>query len=181
MIETANEIVQLGVEDPDLFVAMALFEEDVGPDRISDMATNVIFGDLLLFNARVLKRLDVHTEARTLQLRNGQSFEAVLPVNPFVLEGGPVVLLPFDILRDLPIATDWSDVADAAAKNEQLRNEVNQQIAQLWEVLPRKDKRKLRRWAMSGKHEFDTLIETIRSADARPYDTAADPTANLSG
>src|SRR4051812_30127938 len=37
---TAKQIVELGVEDPDLFVAMALFEEGVGPDRVSDMTTN---------------------------------------------------------------------------------------------------------------------------------------------
>jgi hypothetical protein len=46
-IETARQIVELGIEDPDLFVAMALFENGVGPDRISDMTTNVILGDLL--------------------------------------------------------------------------------------------------------------------------------------
>ena len=56
-IDTARQVVQLGVHDPDLFVAMALFEEGVGPDRISDMTTNVILGDLLRFNTRVLKAL----------------------------------------------------------------------------------------------------------------------------
>ena len=58
-IATAREIVALGVEDPDLFAAMALFEEGVGADRISDMTTNVIFGDLLRFNERVLNELGV--------------------------------------------------------------------------------------------------------------------------
>ena len=37
----AKEIVDLGVRDPDLFPLMALFEADIGPDRISDMVTNV--------------------------------------------------------------------------------------------------------------------------------------------
>ena len=100
-IETARQIVQLGVVDPDLFMAMALFENGVGPDRISDMATNVVFGDLLSFNARVLEGLDVPTEPQTLRLRNGQTFNALLPTNPFVQGGGPVVLLPSDILTPL--------------------------------------------------------------------------------
>ena len=178
-IDTARQIVQLGVDDPDLFVAMALFEEGVGPDRISDMATNVIFGDLLRFNARVLKQLDVPVESRILRLRNGQSFDAVLPTNPFIQEGGPVLLLPTDILRDLPIATDWSDVADAASKNLGIRMRVNQQIARLWEVKSRKDKRQLRSWAMSGKDQFDTFLDMIRTVDARPYDTESDPLGEL--
>ena len=178
-IDTARQIVQLGVDDPDLFMAMALFEEGVGPDRISDMTTNVVFGDLLRFNTRVLKGLGVPTKAMTLRLRNGQSFNEVLPSNPFIREGGPVVLLPTDILRDLPIATDWSNIADAASKNKQLRNRVNRQIARLWEVKSRKDKGKLRRWAMSGKEQFDTFLDMIRSADAWPYDTVADPKGEL--
>ena len=178
-IDTARQIVQLGVDDPDLFVAMALFEEGVGPDRISDMTTNVILGDLLRFNRRVLNGLGVPTETRTLLLRSGQSFNAVLPSNPFIREGGPVVLLPTDILRDLPIATDWSEVADAASKNQQLRNQVNRQIARLWQVRSRKDKGQLRRWAMSSKEQFNTFLDMIRSANARPYDTVADPLGEL--
>lgn len=178
-IDTARQIVELGVDDPDLFVAMALFEEGVGPDRISDMTTNVIFSDILNFNARILKDLGVPTQAMTLRLRNGQSFDAVLPNNPFIREGGPVVLVPSDILRDLPIATDWSGVSDAASKNQELRNQVNRQIARLWEVKSRKDKGQLRRWAMSGKDEFGSFLDMIRSADARAYDTEADPLGEL--
>jgi hypothetical protein len=52
-MQTAKAIVDLGIDDPDLFVAMGLFEEGIGPDRISDMATNVIFPDLIAFNTRI--------------------------------------------------------------------------------------------------------------------------------
>lgn len=161
-METAQQIVALGVDDPDLFVAMALFEEGVGPDRISDMTTNVILGDLLRFNARVLAELGVLGKPTQLRLRNGKSFNAVLPVNPFLRDGGPVILVPADVLRELPIATDWSEVADAASKNDELRSRVNEQIARLWEVRSRKDKGELRRWALSGKREFETFLEMVR-------------------
>ena len=174
-IDTAREIVDLGVEDPDLFVAMALFEEGVGPDRVSDMTTNVILGDLLRFNERVLKELDVPTYFIRLSLPNGGHFETSLPRNPFIRELSPVVLVPTDILRHLPIATDWSEVADAASKNQQLRNRVNRDIAMLWTRTSRKDKGELRLWAMSGKDEFETFLEMIRAAGARGYDTATDP------
>ena len=90
-----------------------------------------------------------------------------------------MLLLPTDILRDLPIATDWSEIADAASKNQEIRMRVNEQIAQLWEVKSRKDKRKLRSWAMSGKVQFDTFLEMIRAVDARPYDTEGDPLGEL--
>lgn len=175
VIQTAKEIVDLGVEDPDLFVAMALFEEGFGPDRISDMTTNVILGDLLQFNSRVFDGLPVPRQAMTLRLRNGKSYEAVLPVNPYLSGTSPVVLVPADILRDLPIAKDWSDVATAASKNEELRSRVNDQIAQLWAAKTLKDKDELRRWALSEKDTFETLLDMIHAVETNAYDLASDP------
>ena len=178
-MDTARQIVQLGVDDPDLFVAMALFEEGVGPDRISDMTTNVVLGDLLRFNERILLDLDVPTQPTTLHLRNGQSYSASLPTNPCIPEGGPVVLVPSDILRDLPVATDWSEIADAVSKTEQLRGGVNRQIGQLWETKTRKDKAAIRRWAMSGKDQFVALLDILHTSKARPYDVRGDPRGEL--
>ena len=180
LFDTACEIVRLGVDDPDLFVAMALFEEGIGPDRISDMTTNVIFPDLLHFNARMLRELNVPTNQQTLRLKNGTRYDVSLPNNPFIPEGGPVVLLPSDILRDLPVATDWSEVADAASKNEQLRNDVNYHISKLWEGKSREGKNQIKEWAMSSKEKFEQLLEIIRDTNADPYDTSGDPLGELS-
>lgn len=174
-IETARQIVALGIDDPDLFVAMALFEEGVGPDRISDMTTNVILGDLLKFNERILAELNVPVQSTTIRLKNGQTYTARLAANPFVGRGEPVILVPADVLRDLPIATDWSDVADAASKNLEIRNRVNRQIAQMWTVKSRKDKDVIRRWALSDKGSFETFMDMLRSAEPEAYDIAGDP------
>lgn len=174
-IETARQIVELGVEDPDLFVAMALFENGVGPDRISDMTTNVILGDLIKLNERILPELGVPVQAMTLSLKNGQSFSANLAVNPYVGQSEPVILVPSDILRDLPIATDWSDVADAASKNAELRARVNVQIAKMWRVKSRKDKGEIRRWALADKNSFETFMEMLRGASPTAYDLHGDP------
>lgn len=174
-IETARQIVELGVDDPDLFVAMALFENGVGPDRISDMTTNVILGDLIKLNERILPELGVPVQAMTLSLKNGQSFSASLAVNPYMGQSEPVILVPSDILRDLPIATDWSDVADAASKNAELRARVNVQIAKMWRVKSRKDKGEIRRWALADKNSFETFMEMLRGASPTAYDLHGDP------
>ena len=175
IIQTAKEIIDLGIQDPDLFVAMALFEKDFGPDRISDMTTNVILDALLKFNARILGELQVTCEAVSLRLRNGKRFEACLPVNPFIKGCNPVVLLPTDILRALPIATDYSDVADAASRNEEIRSRANLQIAEIWKVKTLKDKDKLRRWALSGRNAFETLLSMLKEVSPIAYDIEKDP------
>jgi hypothetical protein len=180
LTRTAKEIVDLGVEDPDLFVAMALFEEGFGPDRISDMTTNIIIGQLLSFNQRILPELAVPIGRHSIRLKNGASFEADLPTNPYVKGGAPIILVPADILRDLPIAKDWSDVADSASKNAQLRDRVNNEVADLWKRRTIKDKDKLRRWALSGKQPFEALLDMVRSVTPTPYDLEADPLGELS-
>jgi hypothetical protein len=180
MVQTGRKIVALGVEDPDLFVAMALFEEGFGPDHISDMVANVILGDLINLNNRVLENLPVPREKFTLRLRNGKAYEATLPVNPYI-DGDtrPVILVPTDILRELPIAKDWSDVADAASKNQELRQRVNDQIAELWKSKTLKDKEELRRWALSGKDAFTDLMSMLHQAEKASYDMDSDPAGEL--
>ncbi len=179
VMQTAREIVELGVDDPDLFVAMGLFEDGIGPDRISDMATNVILPDLLRFNTRILKGIGVPLKHVTITLKNGNSYETDLPINPCLKEETPVILVPADILRDLPIATDWSDVADAAAKNSALRSQVNKQIAEIWQHRSRKDKAGLRAWALSSEQSFNLYMELLRGAKPKAYDLAGDPLGEI--
>lgn len=179
VVQTAKEIVDLGIDDPDLFVAMGLLEDGIGPDRISDMTANVILPDLLKFNMRILKSLNVPTKAVKITLRNGQEHDTDLPINPFVKDKTPIILVPADILRDLPIATDWSDVSDAASKNAALRARVNKQIAGIWTRKTRKDKSELRRWAMGSKDSFGLYLELLRGANPKPYDLIGDPLGEI--
>ena len=46
ILRTNKEIVALGASDPEMISLMGFFEEDVGPDTISDMTTTVIMDDL---------------------------------------------------------------------------------------------------------------------------------------
>lgn len=42
ILQTLKEIVTLGADDPEMISLMALFEENVGPDTVSDLTTRVI-------------------------------------------------------------------------------------------------------------------------------------------
>lgn len=169
LLLTAKAVVDLGIDDPDLFVVMAIFEEGVGADRISDMVTNVIAKDLLAFNTRVLSKLTVPTKHFTVA---GQS--ARLAANP-KQAGTPVVLVPRDVLRKLPVACCWSDVSAAAGSNAALRHRVNSEIGELWKAQSKRDKGRLRRQALANKRAFETLIAAVKETPAAPYDLDADP------
>lgn len=84
--------------------------------------------------------------------------------------GSPIILVPSDILRALPIAKDWADISDAASHNAELRARVSDQIADLWRTKTLKDKEDLKRWALSGTSAFETVLEMLRGANPKPYD-----------
>ena len=170
VMKTAKEIVDLGIVDPDLFVALALFENDIGPDRISDMTTNVILDALIKLNNRIIKKLGIQTTKYNIL---GKTCN--LASNPFQSKNTPVILIPTDILRDLPIATDWDDVQYAAAKNEYIRNKVNQHIAQIWATKTKRDKKELKKQVLNSEEAFKTLLDAIHQLKGSAYNVKDDP------
>jgi hypothetical protein len=168
LMTTAKEIIDLGVKDPDLFLALALIEEGIGPDRISDMTTNIILKDVIDYTVRVVS--DFKMPLRPFRLAG---VDARLPENPF-FRSMPVLLLPKDVLRSLPIVTDWEGVEDAASHNQELRDRINRDIGELWAAKTRKDKAKLRDVLLSSKDALIALLDAIHSVDKKPYDTELD-------
>ncbi len=170
ILQVGKEIVDLGITDPDLFSALALFEEDIGPDRISDMTTNVVFPALVAFNDRILNTLGLDGEEFEIEGLRGRFLK-----NPYQSRPTPIILLPKDVLRELPIAKDWDDVADAAYKNEILRRRVNAHIAEIWASKAKRDKHELKKTALSNKAAFQTLLDAIHEVAARAYNVDEDP------
>jgi hypothetical protein len=173
-LSTAKEVINLGIEDPDLFLLLPLLEEGVGPDRISDLTTNVILPDLLFLTARAVKKLGI--ESQDFQF-DEKTYS--IPFNPYSSKNIPIVLVPKDVLRNLPVASDWSEVADAAAKNARLRRQVNQLIGNIWLAKTRRDKRKLRNAALANREAFKTVLDVILGHAFSSYDFSRDPSGLL--
>jgi hypothetical protein len=171
---TAARIVELGVDDPELFLLLPLLEEGVGADRISDMITNIIITDLCQFTERISGELGLLTESFDIR---GTARE--LPVNPCETTRQPVVLVASDILRDLPVASDWSEVADMSARNEEIRSTINAHIGDIWNAEVRADRDQLRRNTMRSREAIEALIELLRTTKAKPYDLSGDPQGYL--
>lgn len=166
-IDTAAQIVALGVRETDLFMAMALFEEGIGPDRISDMTTNIILKSLLAFTDRINSSLKLPTKVFICG-----NVARTMIVNPH--SGNPLLLVPRDIVRDLPIATCWSDISRVVAANDELRERVNGSVGQIWATMSRKDKAGLKKAALTSGDAFKALIEMLREVDPTPYNFGSD-------
>jgi len=167
---TAKEIIDLGIMDPDLFVVLPLLEDNIGPDLISDMTTNIIVEDLIKYNEKIIKALKIPTEKFVVK-----GITAELPRNPKELKKTPIILVPKDILRELPVANDWDQVCQSAAENAELRDKVNRLIGEIWKAKTRKDKEKLRVSALASAEAFTTLLNVIHGIDPDTYDFENDP------
>lgn len=173
LLETAAEIVKLGLTDPELFLLLPLIEEGVGPDLVSDMTTSIIAPHLVAYTSRIAKDLGVRLNQHDIL---GSTYE--LPSNPLVA-GLPVLLVPRDVLDKLPTASDWSDVATAAARNRQLRAKVNAHIGELFAMTSARNKSALKAQALADRESIETLLAAVRATDPRPYDFDKDAASVL--
>ena len=171
-MNTAYQIITMDIDDPDLFMVMSLFEEGIGADRISDMTTNIIFESLVKFSERVNATLKIPTKQFSFK---GNIYTA--PHNP--LTNKPLILVPRDVVRDLPISTDWSGAVSTMRENTDLRDRINNNIGKLLASMTQKEKAEAKRRALEKKEYFEDLLELIKDVDKEPYDFEADKNGEL--
>ena len=131
--------------------------------------------ELAEYTSKIVNKYSIQTEEFEL---DGKKY--LLPRNNLEKISTPIILVPKDILSKLPVASDWSEVADAASKNSTIRTQVNQHIGQIWRAKNRKDKEKLRQSVLSSSESFETLLRVVQSQKIPSYDFLLDPSGLLS-
>jgi hypothetical protein len=167
ILRTGREILTLGVKNPNMIPLMGLFEDGVGPDTLSDMTTNFILPVLCEITEQFCK-----THNMPVRVFGAQYDNRSLPENPFHPEM-PVVLVPRDILRDLPLAADWSDVNRVIMQVQELRDAVNLMFGNLAKASISKKKHAIRKVAFGSPKLLNLLIEAVALA-SESYDETAD-------
>ena len=157
IMRTCKEIITLGAKDPEMISLMGFFEEDVGPDTISDFTTGVILEDL----AAITEGFCNNHNIPVFKFPICQDHQ--LP--KFTSANGrevPFVLVPSDIVRDLPVANDWSDIEAAAFQNAEIRDRVNRLLGGITHptIADRKDA--LRTAALGSSQEFIQFLATVK-------------------
>lgn len=166
LTDTAVAIVRAGITDPKVFELVGLLEEKIGPDRISDMTVSIIYQHILQYTQRVSMELGATTKAFRFH-----DTDFRLPVGSGRKGGEPVLLLPRDVLRDLPVAFSWDDVDQICAYNDELRQRVNLQIGDNWKrATADNTKADLKRVLVNNPDVLRDLIEKYRQKPADPYD-----------
>jgi hypothetical protein len=181
LVATAAEIVEAGIKEPDIFELVGLFEENIGADRVSDMIVFIILPDILKYTRRVAENLGVDT---TIFKARGEEFElpSIIEVTTArKIRRRPIVFLPKEILRTLPVAYDWDDIDYVSAHNREVRQRINHLIGDTWKQATsrRVSKEQLRRVLLRNPEALRDLLSQYRKKPAERYDFDRDPDGEL--
>lgn len=168
LVDTAQQLVRAGIVDPKVFELVGLFEPNVGPDLISDITVHIIGPHLLEFTQRVCAELGIPTKAFRID-----GVDHHLPECPRTKRH--LVLLPKDVLRDLPVAFCWEDIDTVCAYNDALRARLNALIGTNWRRATEDNKKeKLKEVLLENPEALSDLIQQYRAKPAKPYDFERD-------
>src|SRR3989344_6072872 len=107
---SASEILAVGIDDEELIEVLGLFVDGFGPDSMSDLTVSIVYSDFAAYTERIATELRLKTKT---YLINGKKYN--LPKHPF--NDFQVIFVPLSLLRPLPIAVSWDEIAAAAEHN----------------------------------------------------------------
>ena len=96
LAKSAYEIIKAGYEDPEIFALMPLIEDNIGPDRISDMTIAILRRQFLAYTQRLAAEMGLRV--RRYQLSYDEYY--YVPLH----EGYVILFVPNSFLNDLPLA-----------------------------------------------------------------------------
>lgn len=166
LLKTIKHVIRLGSKDPEMLSLMGFLEEGVGSDTISDFTT-VAMSDAL---ARITNAFCIENGVSVFQ--NDLS-DTPLPIITRKGIDRPVVLVPRDILRDLPVTESWGDVWEAAAHNQALRDKLSVMLAGIAQPTITEQKEAIKKAVTQSSEIFDAFLDAVKSA-ATSYDQNED-------
>ena len=168
ILKTLQEIIQLGSKDPEMISLMSFFEENVGADTISDLTTKIIEP----FLAKITESFCIENGIPTKKTKSTHGVGLPHFLNSKSKERA-IILIPKDIVRSLPIASEWSDLQYAIDENNELRNRVNLMLATIIKPTISDKKYILRKVALESSDMFNKFLDAVKSY-ADSYDPNED-------
>lgn len=128
-----NSIIARGVTHISHFEELGIFCTGVGPDRLSDMTTNLLKNRFITYTQRIcnlhevpMKKVRVQNAYFDYEFKRWCDSECLLPVNPYK-GNSPVILVPKDFLNMLPEINSY-DFINTIDLAERMRNDFNYEI-----------------------------------------------------
>lgn len=163
ILEKAEELFSLDINNPAIFSVVYLLTDKIGPDYISDMTAQIILPQIQEFTQEMAPLLG-------LELQKFGKYN--LPKHPYL--NGALLLLPEDIISPLPIDVDIEDVYNGYHPNEEIRDRVNEYIANIFRDYNEKRNKKdlrdnLTEYFTRNLDVLNDFTEYVSKRKAEPY------------
>ena len=162
---SAYEIISTGLEEPEIFGLMQLIEDNIGPDRISDMTIAILQKNFLSYTQRVALELNIKTRIFIYQ-------ETKYNV-PFY-NGRPIHFIPMCTLADLPIALDFDGIDKVCNYNNELKRRVATVIGLTWQEYKHYKKPDWKNLILNNPACYKSAISFYKSLTGISYDFERD-------
>ena len=158
------------------FSLLNLLSEGIGADYIGDITANIIWEELAQFTEIIAKKISIPVQSFLIKEK-----EFMLPKHPNSTSKNkyPLILVPRDVLSDLPRDVDMYEVLEGYIdKNQKIRNDVNEKIL---EILKQEHKDKNEKQAQifeifKEDSELTTLLaQYMKSLEGNKYNFEKDP------
>lgn len=164
--QSVIEIYDLGITNPVVFEMLPFFEDGVGADRISDMTSVLLIERLLQYTKRICDEIGIAT--RPAIRHKGVLYEVPC------YKSQSIVLVPTEVLCDLPMAYEWDDIDRVSSYNSAFRLRISQEIGERLTDVNRMPKREIKRFLMSHPDIFNEFIYDWEQKSHSPYDIKVD-------
>ena len=174
ILNSARDIIEAGLDDPDFFNLIPLIEKGIGADTISDLTSYIIEDEIIEYTKKILDQLGIVTDK---YIYKGKSHYMLMNMN--INKIIPILLLPKHILRDLPIATDFEEISSVSAHNSLLRKKFNKLLGDKWyNVFKAQDKVEIKKTLLADKELSEVLLNELKR-NSKSYDFKNDPNYSL--
>lgn len=169
ILSDAKQIIDAGIQDPEMFHLVGLFERNVGPDRLSDMIACIIKEDIEAYTLRINRELEINSlKYPNLEFTNG------FLLNPFKNKE-PLLLLPQEILHELPIAKDWEDINKVCNEISAIKQEINNMVGKRWSKMATSYKKDfLKGFFTNNPKVLSQILEDYKASSVDQYDFSTD-------
>ena len=170
VLQDAFKIVKKGSKQPEIFHLVALFEDNVAGDRLSDMIATIIEPDIKAYTLRKMRELGINSVSYPqLNFRDDG-----LILNPY--KSCPILMLPEEVLHELPIARGWSDIDRVESQNRSIRAEMSTYVSTEWYKWAATEKKQyIKQHVFMEPETCERVIEDYRNIDVEALDLRTNP------
>lgn len=167
LTDTAIEIVQDGIVDPEIFLLVNLFQEKIGADGISDIMIWTLREEFINYTQRVTKEFGF----KTTKFDGKYDLPFIISQQNGKMKVTPFIFVPTEIIRNLPMA-EFRDGHFYSDYNNEIRRRISKDIGLAMRDMH--DKQLLKQKLLSHPSVMTKMAIIYRGLRGQSYDFELD-------